>query len=343
MAKTQVTIPVFLPNRGCPGRCVFCDQRASGGADTASSPAEVGDKVALYLKNIDPSVTRIEAAFFGGNFTGLPRAEQETYLAALKPFLDDGRLRGIRVSTRPDFIDMDTAELLVRHGVVTVELGVESLSDAILEAARRGHTAEDVYRAVDILKSAGISVILQLMAGLPRDDRETCLASAREAAALRPAGARIFPAVVLAGTELERMYRSGSYVPLTLEEAVDICAEMYGIFGERGVPVIRMGLHPLKDAGTSIVAGPYHPAFGFLVKARRKRCVMDLILREALANANGPVAGALIIIPRKNSEEYVGHGRENIRHLKEKFRLADLRVETGEESALVVRILQAET
>jgi len=193
MAKSHVTIPVFLPNRGCPRRCVFCDQGASGGADTASTPDEARAKIAAYLETIGLSVPRIEAAFFGGNFTGLPRAEQEAYLSAVRSFLAEGRVHGIRVSTRPDCVDMDAVEFLAGHGVDTVELGVQSLSDEVLAAAHRGHTAQDVYRAVDILKAAGISVILQLMAGLPGDTRETCLASAREAAALGPPGCASSP------------------------------------------------------------------------------------------------------------------------------------------------------
>jgi histone acetyltransferase (RNA polymerase elongator complex component) len=341
MPKSHVTIPVFLPNRGCPRRCVFCDQGASGGADKPSTPEEARVKIAAYLETMDPSVPRVEAAFFGGNFTGLPRAEQESYLAAVRPFLAAGRVHGIRVSTRPDCIDMDAVEFLAGHGVDTVELGVQSLSDTVLAAAHRDHTAEDVFRAVDILKAAGIPVILQLMAGLPGDSRETCLASAREAAALRPAGARIFPAVVLRGTELERIYRAGGYVPLTLEEAVDTCAAMYDIFDKYGVPVIRTGLHPLRDAATQVTAGPYHTAFGFLVKSRVRRRVMETVLEEFIAKAGGPVREAVLIIPRGNSEEYIGHGRENISYLKDAFQPGVLRVETGDVALPAVRFISA--
>lgn len=341
MPKSQITIPVFLPNRGCPSRCVFCNQRVSGGADIAATPEEARTKIVSYLETIDPSLTRVEAAFFGGNFTGLPRAEQEAYLSAVHRFIADGRVHGLRVSTRPDCIDMDGVELLARHGVDTVELGVQSLSDAVLAEARRGHTAEDVYRAVDILKSAGMSVILQLMAGLPGDSRETCLASVREAAGLDPAGARIFPTVVLRGTELERMFLAGDYVPLTLEEAVGVCAEMYGIFAGRGVPVIRMGLHPLKDGAADAVAGPYHPAFGFLVKSRFRRGEMEAALREAIARPGSPAGGAVLVIPRKNSEEYIGHGRENIAYLEALFKTVALSFETGDVAIPEVRYISS--
>lgn len=339
MPKSQVTIPVFLPNRGCPRRCIFCDQGASGGADTSLTPGEARVKIAALLETIDPAVPRIEAAFFGGNFTGLSPEEQESYLDAVQPFLAGGRIHGIRVSTRPDCIDMDAVERLSDRGVDTVELGVQSFSEEVLAAAHRGHTAEDVFRAVDILKAAGIAVILQLMAGLPGDSRAACRASAREAASLRPAGVRIFPAVVLAGTELERMYRAGSYVPLTLGDAVDICAAMYGIFEEYGVPVIRTGLHPLRDASSRVAAGPYHPAFGFLVKSRLRRGEMESALRESIAKAGDPAGEALLIIPRKSSEEYIGHGRENIEYLRERFRLAKLDVEVNDVSIPMVHCI----
>jgi histone acetyltransferase (RNA polymerase elongator complex component) len=275
--------------------------------------------VEKYLGGIAPDMPRVEAAFFGGNFTGLPPSEQEAYLQALGPFVKSGCIHGIRVSTRPDFIDMDIVERLARYGVDTVELGVQSLSDEVLSRARREHSTEDVYRAVDILRASGMAIILQLMAGLPGDSRGLSVASAREAAALKPAGMRIFPAVVLRGTELERMYLSGEYIPLTLDEAVDTCADMLSIFQEKNIQVIRMGLHPLKDGSGDAVAGPYHPAFGFLVKARTRRREMESAFRESIDSAGVCAGEAVIIIPRKNAEEYIGHKRGNISYLREKF------------------------
>jgi len=135
------------------------------------------------------------------------------------------------------------------------------------------------------------------------------------------------------------MYRAGEYVPLSLDEAVETCADMHDAFAEKDVPVIRTGLHPLRDAGEDVITGPYHPAFGFLVKARLRRREMEMALRESLAEAKGPVDAAEIIIPRRNSEEYVGHGRENIVYLKEVFRLTELRVETGEAETPEVLII----
>jgi len=116
---------------------------------------------------------------------------------------------------------------------------------------------------------------------------------------------------------------------------------MYGIFEERGVPVIRTGLHPLRDEASQVAAGPYHPAFGFLVKSRVRRGAMESALRESIAKAVGPVREAVLIIPRKNSEEYIGHGRENISYLKDAFQLAVLRVETGDVALPSVRFISA--
>ncbi len=259
MSKSQVTIPIFLPHRGCPHRCIFCNQRASSGCEAITSPEDARRKVETYLNGIAPDIPRVEAAFFGGNFTGLPPAEQENFLSALGPFLKEDRIQGIRVSTRPDFIDMDIVERLARFGVDTVELGVQSLSDEVLSRARREHVAEDVYRAVDILNAAGINVILQLMAGLPGDSRGLSVASAREAAALNPAGMRIFPAVVLRGTELERMYLSGEYVPLTLEEAVDTCADMLSVFLEQKHSGDTYGAPPPERRLRRCCCGPLSP------------------------------------------------------------------------------------
>ncbi len=338
MAKTQATIPLFLPHRGCPGRCVFCSQRASGGRETSTASRELSGRIEQYLMTIDSRLPRIEAAFFGGNFTGLPSAEQENLLNAALPFLESGRIHGIRVSTRPDFIDPANALLLKNHGVDIVELGVQSLSDEVLTRARRGHGTAEVYRAVDILKAAHIKIILQIMAGLPGDTRDLSAATAVEAAALCPDGARIFPTVVLRGTELERLYRAGEYKPLTLDEAVEICADMRQVFTQKDIPVIRTGLHPLRNPGDEIIAGPYHPAFGFLVKARLRRREMEEVLKEELPG-NHDIPAAEFMLPREKSEEYIGNGRENIRYLKEKYRLARLDIILKEGAAPSVRSL----
>ena len=209
----------------------------------------------------------------------LPLPDQEMLLAPLQPLLANGTVSAIRLSTRPDAIDADGAAFLLDHGVKTVELGVQSLDDAVLGAAGRGHTAKDVRDAVGILHETGLCVGIQLMPGLPGSSREQDLASLDGALGLSPAFIRIYPALVLEGTGLAGIYEAGEYEPLVLEEAVSLSACMLHRCMKAKVPVVRVGLQAtdsLCQPG-KIVAGPFHPAFRQLVESELCLCLMRKI------------------------------------------------------------------
>ncbi len=266
------------------------------------------------------SVTHREVAFFGGSFTGIPRDMQQDYLQSVNPFLTNGEINGIRLSTRPDYIDNDKLSLLREHGVTTVELGVQSFKNHVLEQSRRGHTVSDVYAACTHVKDHGLQLVIQLMPGLPGESVDDAIQSAEEAVKQGPDGIRIYPAIVLSGTELERRYRDGTYTPMTLEEAIARCTPMYEMFTAKNIPVIRLGLHPFDNAHQdAIIAGPYHPAFGFMVKSRyRYRQLAKVILEFTTTNIH--ISGDLHIhIPKVHAEEYIGYRRENISMLQQDY------------------------
>lgn len=258
--KKRLIIPVFIPFGGCPNRCVFCDQFGVAGAEGLPGPEEVASTIELYLFTWRGTGRR-EVAFYGGSFTGLPTGVQERYLDVAVPYLADGRLDGVRVSTRPDYIDPAIAGFLRARGVDTVELGVQSMDESVLELSGRGHTRADTVRAVGLLRDGGFSVGVQVMPGLPGDTVDTILATADELAALGPDFARVYPTLVLAGTELHGLYEKGEYEPWPLDEMAGVCAEVCRRFTGAGVRVIRVGLQPTRELERQVVAGPYHPAF----------------------------------------------------------------------------------
>ncbi len=321
MAKKQVTIPIFIPHQGCPHRCVFCNQWQTTGIKALPDKEYITEKIRSHLSRIAPSVERIEAAFFGGSFTGIPAEYQRELLGAAREFLESGRIHGIRLSTRPDYIDAERLSLLKQFGVDTVELGVQSFSDRVLDAAGRGHDAAAVFRAVALLRERGFRFVIQLMPGLPGDTMEESLRSAETAAGLEPDGVRVYPAVVLRGTGLAALYESKAYSPLTLGEAVEVCSRMQLVFNRSGIPVIRMGLHPFDPAEEkNILAGPYHPSFGYLVKSRLRRGEMEEKISSSLREDPLPSGGAVtILLPFKAKEECLGHRKENMSYLREKF------------------------
>lgn len=272
-------VPIFVPHEGCPHRCLFCDQEGITGAD----PRDVGGRhvrerleQALasggFRQDAEP-----EIAFYGGTFTNLPLLRMKELLTAAAAYVGPGRFRSVRVSTRPDALSGDRLELMRRYGVKTVEVGAQSMDDAVLHRCSRGHRAEDTVKAVGLLKSQGFRVGMQLMPGLPGETRDGFRATVSKCLDLRPAMVRLYPAVVVRGTGLASLYEAGKYVPWSLDEAVEACAEACERFERSGVSVIRMGLmnSPALAEKGRILGGPWHPAFGFLVRARMFRKAVE--------------------------------------------------------------------
>jgi len=265
--KKRLVIPVFIPFGGCHHQCVFCDQQGITGKIALPSLDEVTDTVESYLSTWKGGGEK-EIAFYGGSFTALPDDIQAQYLEAAYAFVKSGQVGSIRVSTRPDCVSAAVVERLKRYGVATVELGAQSMSDEVLRASGRGHTAEDTANAVRLIKDNGMKAGVQFMPGLPGDDRESALRTAAEIISLRPDFIRVYPTLVLKNTPLFDLYASKRYAPWTLEEMVELCSAVYALLLEAGVPVVRMGLQPTADLERNLVAGPYHPSFRQLVEQR---------------------------------------------------------------------------
>lgn len=301
--------PFFLPHAGCPHRCLFCLQRQPGGGGDRPTP----DAVARDLERMLPDAGDGEVAFYGGTFSLLPPAEQDGFLAAVAPFVRQGRVAGVRVSTRPDALTPAAVARLRGGGVTTVEVGCQSFSAAVLDRSGRGHGPHVAAGAVERLRGAGLTAGLQLMPGLPGGDRVEALASLRRALELGPDFVRIYPAVVLGGTELEAAFAAGAYRPFSLDEAVDVCAEMLWRCRRHGTPVIRIGLQgtPELDDGRDLVAGPYHPAFGQLVRCRLWRRGLERAAREDGARE--------VRVHPADLADARGHRRANLEFLRHRF------------------------
>ncbi|MFT4145395.1 MAG: radical SAM protein, partial [Mobilitalea sp.] len=228
--------------------------------------------------------TYIELAFFGGSFTGIDARLQEKYLKLAAEYKKSGKIHAIRLSTRPDYISTEILDRLKLYLVDTIELGVQSLHDEVLDASNRGHKVLDVYKAVSLIKSYGFHLGIQLMIGLPGDTKEHAVLSARLAALLKPECIRIYPTLVIKETELLELCNQGKYTPLSIDQAVDWTKEMYQVFLKAQIPVIRMGLQPteLIAEGKEVLYGPFHPAFRQLVESSY---FLDL-MRSHLNNAN---------------------------------------------------------
>ena len=278
---------MFVPHIGCPHRCSFCDQRAITGQQKAPTPQDVRDAAEAGLRTLGAAAREAQIAFFGGSFTAIAPDYRRSLLKAAYPFVKSGQYAGIRLSTRPDAIDGEILDELRAFGVTAIELGAQSMDDAVLRQNGRGHTAEATRAAAQKIRDAGFSLGLQMMTGLFCDTDAGARRTAEEFAALLPREVRIYPALVLRGTALCDRYARGEYRPQTLEGAVALCTDLLTFFERRGITVIRLGLHETPALDASFVAGPRHPAFGELCRARQYRLAVERAMRGRAVCGSG--------------------------------------------------------
>ncbi len=283
--KKHSNIPIFIPELACPHQCVFCDQEKIIGTYSIPQPADVKDIVELYLETI-PENRTINIAFFGGTFTGLSVDLQEQYLKEAFKFIKNRKVSGIRLSTRPDYINEPILELLRKYSVTTIELGAQSSSQEVLNESRRGHTVEDIRDASNLICENGFELGLQMMIGLPGDSFERSIQTANDIVSLGARNTRIYPAIVVKHTTLEKLYQEGRYTPLTLEEAVEWTREIVHIFENNNVAILRMGLHPSDELiiGKSLIAGPFHASFKEMVMTQIWKELIDMELQSINSN-----------------------------------------------------------
>ncbi len=333
--KIHAIIPVFIPHRGCPNDCVFCNQKAITARSADVTPEDVKKLIERYMPTLrGRGLKTIEVAFFGGSFTGIPMEEQSAFLAVAKEYKDAGLIDKIHMSTRPDYIDKSILDNLASFDADTIELGVQSFSPEVLAASNRGHTVEAVYRACDLIKEYGFELGIQLMIGLPEDTKERCLFSAAETVRIAPSIARLYPTIVLNDTELYNMYRAGSYTPLTTDEAVDITKDMYRMLDDAGINIIRVGLKStdLITEGGEIQGHTFHPAFRQLVEgaiAREDLEAQLLELADADAEDPGLIGGSFEFRSSGNSfSNMVGNAKRNRIYFAEKYPHSKIRYMT---------------
>ena len=318
--KKHAIIPIFIPHRGCPNDCVFCNQRKITARTSAPTIDEVRNTIDTWLTTLG-KVPTVEIAFYGGSFTGLDLDDQSSYLAIAKDYKDRGIIDKIHLSTRPDYIDREILDNLKAYSVDTIELGVQSFDDEVLRKSNRGHSSASVYEAVALVKEYGFEFGIQLMIGLPGDSLDTCIYSAKEAVKLKPSLTRLYPTIVIDDTELLEMYRRGEYQPLSREEAISRTTAMYKILDDAGITIMRVGLKStdIIGEGGAINGGTYHPAFRQLVEGRIARDKIEPQL-DRIANE---CIGARTKVDIFSSPEWfsnaIGNNSENRKYFEEKY------------------------
>ncbi len=297
-------ISIFVPFAGCPQKCSFCNQHTITGQNVQPSAGDVERAVETALRK---KGYEYEIAFFGGSFTAIERGYMLSLLKAAYPYVESGRVKGIRISTRPDFIDAEILGILKEYGVTAIELGAQSMDDEVLLANRRGHTAADVERASGLIKENGFELGLQMMTGLYLDTDEKAIKTAEKIIALKPDTVRIYPTVLLKGTYLSELYDKELYRPQNVDDAAELCTKLFPMFENAGIKVIRLGLHSSEDIKKNMVAGAFHPAFGEIVQSR-------FMLNKVLKHPPGSYE---IYVNPKSVSKLKGNQKRNVYFLME--------------------------
>ena len=313
----HINIPIFIPHLGCPNQCIFCNQRYISG--------KVEFDESIVRTTIDGVLSTVssedicEIAFFGGSFTGIDRDLMIRLLDIAELYVKSGRVFGIRMSTRPDYISQEIIDILKKYTVTVVELGIQSMNDSVLAYLKRGHTVADTVKSAKLLKENGIPFVGQMMVGLPGATYEDEVYCAEKICELGAVGTRIYPTLVFKNTELAQITENGQYAPLTLEQAVERSAAVYSVFLKNNVECLRIGLCDSDNLHSeqSFIAGPNSPSIGEMVKSFlifKRLCdhLDHVLIEDGSSTLNVFCAKGMV-------SQFVGHKRKNLIEIKNRY------------------------
>lgn len=321
--EEQYTIPIFIPHRGCKNECVFCNQRKISGVTSDVTAKDVDQIISNRLKEFSMGHTKkVEVAFFGGSFTGIPLANQIRYLRIANKYVKSGEVSSIRISTRPDYISASILKVLKRYHVETIELGVQSMVDDVLNESRRGHTKLDVIRASKLIRLFGFHLGHQIMVGLPNSNLEKELITITNVLKQKPTELRIYPVYVIKPSELYDMYKLGKYVPLSLEDAIYRCHKIINRCQETDVKIIRLGLQSTDEIckKNSEIVGPVSDNFAEYVMSDiiKERIEKELLNKRIDKKKNIHLN---ILVPSRYISVTIGPKKSNKIYFEKKYGL----------------------
>lgn len=309
-------ISIFVPHAGCPHQCSFCNQKTISGQQFVPKADDVHRICRQALEEVKDK-ENCEIAFFGGSFTAIDRDYMISLLDTAKCYLGENRFKGIRISTRPDFIDKEVLDILKSYGVTSIELGAQSMKNEVLEANERGHTSEDVYKASALIREYGFELGLQMMVGLYKSSVNDERTTMERIIKIRPDTVRIYPVVVLKGTKLAKLYESGEYELMPFDTVVELCGDMLAEFDIQGIDVIKCGLHASDGIEGDMIAGFYHPAFKELCESRIYRRKMEKIINDSLLKVfKHCFNGVVFAVNPLCISKALGHKKSNVEYFR---------------------------
>ncbi len=334
--KKHKNIPFFIPHCGCKNNCVFCNQTKITGYVMEDSDIE--SEKARLVKTVDEALNHSEdadmqIAFFGGSFTGIEPKRMTALLDTAYKYVKSGDVKGIRLSTRPDYINQEIVDLLVSYGVTNIELGMQSTDETVLSASGRGHGRDVCFESAKLITDSGIALGCQMMVGLPSSTLEKELQTAKDIVEMNACEVRIYPTVVFEGTELYNMAVKGEYRPISNEDAVERSSQCLKIFMKHGIRVLRIGLHS-SDELKNAPFGANHPSIGEMVYSRL--VYKDIVKAIGLSDTKGKIIN--IYVPKGTESITYGQKSENKKNLLEKYQFKRVRVYGYDQNKISVKI-----
>jgi len=333
-------LAVMTMPMSCPGQCLYCPTYPDAPQSyTPESPAvlrakrcdyDAGQQVALRLRifaEMGHPTGKIELIVMGGTFLaqpvdyqyrfikdcydGLNGAESAT-LSEAKQLNETAshRCTGLCIETRPDWCRQEEIDRMLEFGATRVELGVQTLSDDVYRLVRRGHGVEDVVRATALLREHGFKVYYHWMPGLPGSTPEADLKLSRELfdnESFKPDGLKLYPTMVVAGTELEKWYRDGRYQPYDADAMINLIIGIKSV-----VPGYVRISRVLRDIPSKFIVAGLKDSLRDIVKERMRQQAVECRCIRCREYGHRAQAGREIGEPRMVRMDYDASGGREV-------------------------------
>jgi len=333
-------VAVMTQPMKCPGQCIYCPTYSTAPQSyTPESPAvlrgkqcdyDAGKQVKLRLKalaEMGHPTDKVELIVMGGTFLACPKDYQYQFIKQCFDALNgevsatleeakrlnetaEHRCTGLCIETRPDWCGQEEIDRMLEFGTTRVELGVQTLDDEVYRLVRRGHKVEDVVNATTLLREHGFKVHYHWMPGLPGLTPEEDLELSRRLFSddrFKPDGLKLYPTMVVAGTELEKWYQDGRYQPYDTETMISLIVEIKSI-----VPKYVRISRVLRDIPAKFITAGLKDSLRDEVRQRMKQKAIECKCIRCREYGHRAREGREIGEPRMVRMDYQASGGEEI-------------------------------
>lgn len=256
--------------------------------------------------------------YYAGSLTNIEENEIEGFLKEANKKMKSKRLEKLHISVEPTMISKEFLSMLKQYNVITVELEVKIANNFILKKYNSKFTIEDIKKASKLIKRSRMNLGYELMVGFPDSTKIDEMESVKYLMRFRPKVIRIYPVLVIDGTDLAVAYKNKEYEPLTLTQAVERSKELIYILNKKkikAITVVDINEENLNKEQVKVIAGPTHKDFPQLVE--------DSIWYDSIVSRikkyNSKVKEVKVEVHPNNVNNIIGYEKENLEKFKELY------------------------